>query len=377
MDFKLSDEQQLVRSNMREFAETYVAPIVQEIDESGRWPADLYARLGDNGWMGMPFAEEFGGAGADYVCFAGAIEELARVCAATAFNVSAHAGVACMCINNFGTVEQKQKYLVPMAQGQHIGAFAITEPSAGTDVGSVLSTAVRQGDSYILNGSKTFCTSGPVADTFVVFAWTNKEKRQMSAFIISKGTPGLVIGAKIDKMGIRSSQTSDVFLKDCAVPLENLLGEEGAGLNIAMNGFDHGRVGIAAQSVGIAQAALDESIFYSKQRVQFNKPLARQQQIQFWIADMATEIQAARFLALHAAWLKDQGQPFSKEAAMAKLYASELANRCSHTALQIHGGYGYCKGVKVERLYRDARITEIYEGTSEAMRMVISGYTLR
>lgn len=377
MDFMLSDEQQLVRSNMREFAETYVAPIAREIDENSSWPAELYARMGEAGWMGMPFPEEYGGAGADYITFAGAIEELARVCPATAFNVSAHAGVACMCINNFGTASQKEKYLLPMAQGRHIGAFAITEPSAGTDVGSALSTAVRHGDTYVLNGSKTFCTSGPVADTFLVFAWTSKEKRQMGAFIIPRDTPGLVIGAKIDKMGIRSSQTSDVLLKNCAIPLENLLGDEGAGLQIAMNGFDHGRVGIAAQCVGIAQAALDEAVSYSKQRVQFGKPLARQQQIQFWIADMATEVQAARFLALHAAWLKDQGRPFSKEAAMAKLYASELATRNTHKALQIHGGYGYCKGVKIERLYRDARITEIYEGTSEAMRMVISGSALR
>ncbi len=377
MDFKLSDEQELARQNMRDFAAVYVAPIAQELDESGRWPAELYARLGEGGWMGMPFAEEFGGAETDYITYAGVIEELARSCAATAFNVSAHTGVACMCINNFGSLEQKQKYLVPMAQGKHIGAFAITEPSAGTDVGGALSTAVRQGDSYILNGSKTFCTSGPVADTFVVFAWSNKEKREMSCFIIPKGTPGLEIGAKVEKMGIRSSQTSDIFFRNCPVPAENLLGPEGAGLKIAMNGFDHGRVGIAAQSVGIAQAALDESISYAKQRIQFNKPLAKQQQIQFWIADMATEIQAARFLTLHAAWLKDQGRSFSAEAAMAKLYASELATRASHTAVQIHGGYGYCKGVKVERLYRDARITEIYEGTSEAMRMVISGSALR
>lgn len=376
MDFYLSEEQDLIRQAMREFAQEYVAPIAQEIDESSRWPADLYVRLGEKGWMGMPFPEEYGGSGADYVSYAGAIEELAQVCAATAFNVSVHTGVACMCINNFGTDEQKKEYLTPLAKGK-IGAFAITEPSAGTDVGGALTNAVLDGDEYVINGSKTFCTNGPVADTYVVFAWTNKEKGEMSCFIIPRDTPGMQIGHKIEKMGMRSSQTSDLYFKDCRVPKANIIGKEGQGLKIAMNGFDHGRVGIAAQAVGIAQAALDEAIAYSKQRVQFGKPIAKQQQIQFWIADMVTEIQAARLLTLQAAWLKDQGKPFSKEAAMAKLYASELAVRVTNKAVQIHGGYGYCKGIKVERLYRDAKITEIYEGTSEAMKMVIGGSTLR
>ncbi len=376
MDFYLSEEQELIRTAMREFAQEYVAPIAQEIDESSRWPADLYARLGEKGWMGMPFPEEYGGSGTDYVSYVGAIEELAQACAATAFNVSVHTGVACMCINNFGSDEQKKKYLTPLAKGK-IGAFAITEPSAGTDVGGALTNAVLDGDQYVINGSKTFCTNGPVADIYVVFAWTNKEKGEMSCFIIPRDTTGMQIGKKVEKMGMRSSQTSDLYFKDCRIPKENIIGKEGQGLKIAMNGFDHGRVGIAAQAVGIAQAAMDEAIAYSKQRVQFNKPLAKQQQIQFWIADMVTDIQAARLLTLQAAWLKDQGKPFSKEAAMAKLYASELAVRVTNKAVQIHGGYGYCKGVKVERLYRDAKITEIYEGTSEAMKMVIGGSALR
>ncbi len=376
MDFNLTEEQELVRSNMRDFALEYVDPIAEEIDESSSWPADLYAELGKAGWMGMPFPEEYGGAGADYITYAVAIEELAKSCAATAFNVSVHTGVACMCINNFGSEAQKKTFLTPLAQGK-IGAFAITEPTAGTDVGGALTNAVLAGDEYVINGSKTFCTNGPVADTFVVFAWTNKEKGEMSCFIIPRDTPRMTIGSKIHKMGMRSSQTSDLYFKDCRVPKENLIGQEGQGLKIAMNGFDHGRVGIAAQAVGIAQAALDEAIRYSKQRVQFSKPIAKQQQIQFWIADMVTEVNAARLLTHQAAWLKDQGKPFSKEAAMAKLYASELAVRVTNKAVQIHGGYGYCKGVKVERLYRDAKITEIYEGTSEAMRMVIGGSALR
>lgn len=376
MDFNLTEEQELVRSNMRDFAQEYVDPIAEEIDESSSWPADLYAKLGQGGWLGMPFSQEYGGAGADYITYVVAIEELAKFCAATAFNVSVHTGVACMCINNFGTEAQKKAYLAPLAQGK-IGAFAITEPTAGTDVGGALTTAVAEGDEYLISGSKTFCTNGPVADTFVVFAWTNKEKGEMSCFIIPRDTPGMTIGSKIHKMGMRSSQTSDLYFKNCRVPKENLVGQEGQGLKIAMNGFDHGRVGIAAQAVGIAQAALDEAISYSKQRIQFNKPIAKQQQIQFWIADMATEIEAARLLTWQAAWLKDQGKPFSKQAAMAKLYASELAVRVTNKAVQIHGGYGYCKGVKVERLYRDAKITEIYEGTSEAMRMVIGGSILR
>jgi len=376
MDFNLTEDQELIRRAMREFAQEYVAPIAEEIDENSSWPADLYAKLGEKGWMGMPFPEEYGGSATSYVAYAGAIEELAQFCAATAFNVSVHTGVACMCINNFGSDQQKKTYLAPLAQGK-IGAFAITEPSAGTDVGGALTSAVLQGDEYVINGSKTFCTNGPVADIYVVFAWTNKEAGEMSCFIIPKGTPGLQAGSKIHKMGMRSSQTSDLYLKDCRVPKDNLIGKEGQGLKIAMNGFDHGRVGIAAQAVGIAQAALDEAIAYSKQRIQFKKPIAKQQQIQFWIADMVTEIQAARLLTLQAAWMKDQGKPFSKEAAMAKLYASELAVRVTNKALQIHGGYGYCKGFKVERLYRDAKITEIYEGTSEAMRMVIGGSALR
>ena len=275
--------------------------------------------------------------------------------------------------------QQKQKYLVPLAKGQNLGAFVLTEPGAGTDVMAATTTAVLDGNDYVLNGTKTFTSNGPTGGTYIVFAWTDKAagRKGMSAFIIPRETPGMKAGEHFKKMGLRSSQTSEMVFKDCRVPKENLLGKEGAGLAMAMTGFDHGRIGIAAQSVGILQAALDESIRYSKERVQFGAPIARQQAISWMIADMATDLAAARFLTYHAAWLKDQKQPFSKEASMAKLFASEAAMRHTIKAVQIQGGYGYCKGAKVERLMRDAKITEIYEGTSEAQRMVISGNVLR
>ncbi len=379
MDFKFTEEQELVRQNMRELAEKYVDPIAAEIDENSRYPAEAIEKLAEGGWMGMPFPTEYGGAGADYVTYAIAVEELSRSCAATGFTMSVHTGLACGPIYNFGNEEQKKKYLTPMAKGQHIGAFALTEPGAGTDVGAATTTAVLDGDEYVLNGTKTFTSNGPVADIFVTFAWTDKSagRKGMSAFIVPKDTPGLKIGAHFMKMGIRASQTSETIFKDCRIPKENLLGKEGDGMKIAMNCFDHGRIGIAAQAVGITQAALDESISYSKQRIQFGKPISKNQAIQWWIADMYTDLSAARFLTYHAAWLKDQGQPFTKEASMAKVFTAEMAMKHTVKAVQIHGGYGYCKGFKVERLMRDAKITEIYEGTSEAQRMVIAGNLLR
>ena len=329
--------------------------------------------------MGVPIPTEYGGAGADYVTHSVAIEELSRSCSSTGFTVSIHVGIGCTLPLLFGNEEQKKKYLVPMAKGEHLAAFVLTEPGAGTDVMAATTTAVLDGDEYVINGVKTFTSNGPTGDTYLVFAWTDKEagRKGMSAFIVPKDTPGMKAGEHFAKMGLRSSQTSETVFKDCRVPKENLLGEEGQGLQIAMTGFDHGRIGIAAQAVGITQAALEESIKWSKERVQFGKPIARQQAIQWMIADMAMDIDAGRFLTYRAAWLKDQGVPFSKEAAMAKLFASEMAVKHTSKAVQIHGGYGYVKGAKVERLMRDAKITEIYEGTSEAMRMVISGNVLR
>jgi butyryl-CoA dehydrogenase len=379
VDFKLTEEQELIRENMREFTRQYVDPIAAEIDESGRYPAEVIAKLAEGDWMGIPYPQEYGGAGVDYVTYAIVIEELSRSCAATGFTLSCHIGLASGPIYHFGTEEQKQKFLVPLCKGQKIGAFALTEPGAGTDVGAGATTAVLEGDEYVLNGTKTFTSNGPVADTFVIFAVTDKAAgtKGMSAFIVPKDAPGLKVGEHFMKMGIRASQTSEIILKDCRIPKENLLGKEGQGFRIAMQTLDNGRIGIAAQAVGITQAALDESVSYSKQRIQFGKPISKNQAIQWMIADMATDLTAARFLTYNAAYLKDQGQPYSKEASMAKLFAAEMATRHTSKAVQIHGGYGYIKGQKVERLMRDAKITEIYEGTSEAQRMVIAGNVLR
>ncbi len=379
MDFKLTDEQELIRNNMREFCSKYVAPIAAEIDESSRHPAELFQKLSEGNWMGIPIPAEYGGAGADYLTHIIAVEELSRACASTGFTVSIHVGVSCMLLLLFGTEEQKKKYLTPLAKGEHLGAFALTEPGAGTDVMAASTTAITDGQEYVINGTKTFTSNGPIAGTYLLFAWTDKPagRKGMSAFIVPKGTTGVKVGEHFKKMGLRSSQTSEMIFKDCRVPRENLLGKEGMGLQIAMSGLDHGRIGIAAQSIGLLQAALDESIKYSKERVQFGSPIARHQAVAWMIADMATDLSAARFLAYHAAWLKDQNQPFSKEAAISKLFASEAAMKHSIKAVQIHGGYGYCKGAKVERLMRDAKIAEIYEGTSEAQRMVISATLLR
>lgn len=379
MDFKLSEEQELVRENMREFGKTYVDPIAVEIDENSRFPVEVIKKLGEDGWMGMPIPQEYGGAGTDYLTYTIAVEELSYCCASTGFTMSVHTGLVCIPLHLYGTEDQKQKYLIPLAKGEHLGAFALTEPGAGTDVGAATTTAVPEGDEYVLNGTKTFCSNGPVADTYITFAWTGKEDggRALSCFIVPKGTSGMRVGEHFAKMGLRASQTSELIFKDCRIPKENLLGNEGQGLRIAMNGFDHGRIGIAAQAVGITQAALDESISYSKQRVQFKKPISRNQAVQWWIANMVTDVAAARFLTYNASYLKDQGKPFSKEAAMAKLFAAECSMRHTIKAVQVHGGYGYIKGQKVERLMRDAKITEIYEGTSEAQRMVIAGNVLR
>jgi len=379
MDFKLTEEQELIRRNIREFAQKYVDPIAAEIDENSRHPAELFAKLAEGDWMGMPIPPEYGGAGADYLTHIIAVEELSRSCSSTGFTVSIHVGIACMLLLLFGNEEQKKKFLVPLAKGKHLGAFVLTEPGAGTDVMAATTTAVPDGNDYVINGTKTFISNGPIADTYIVFAWTDKAagRKGMSCFIVPKGAPGLKPGEHFKKMGLRSSQTSEVVFKDCRIPKENIVGQPGQGLPIAMTGFDHGRVGIAAQCVGILQAALDESIKYSKERVQFGNPIARNQAIAWMIADMATDLSAARFLTYHAAWLKDQKQPFSKEASMAKLFGAEAAMRHTIKAVQIHGGYGYIKGQKVERLMRDAKIPEIYEGTSEAQRMVISGNVLR
>lgn len=379
MDYSLTEEQKLIRQNMREFANRHVEPIAAKIDESGRHPAELFQKLAEGGWMGIPIPRQYGGAGSDMLTHAIVVEELSRSCSSTGFTLSFHAGIIGMSLHLSGSEAQKQTYLIPLAMGRHLGSFALTEPGAGTDVMAIATTAVRDGNDFVINGTKTFVSNGPIADTYIVFCWTNKSaaRKGMSAFIIPRGAPGLIPGEHFQKMGLRASQTSEVVFRDCRVPCENLLGREGEGLAIAMRGFDHGRIGIAAQAIGILQASLDESIRYSKDRVQFGKPIARHQAIAWMISDMATDLYAARHLAYHSAWLRDNNRPFGKEAAMAKLFATEAAMRHTVKAVHIQGGYGYIKGAKVERLMRDAKIAEIYEGTSEAQRMVISGNVIR
>ncbi len=379
MDFTWTEEQELLRQNARAFADRYVEPIAAEIDETGRHPEALFRELAEGGWMGIPIPVQYGGAGSDVLTHALVVEEISRSCSSTGFTLSFHAGIIGMTLYLSGSEEQKEAFLVPLAAGRHLGAFALTEPGAGTDVMAITTTAARDGNDFVLNGTKTFVSNGPIADTYIVFCWTDRSaaRKGMSAFIIPRGTAGLAPGEPFRKMGLRGSQTSEVTFRDCRVPRENLLGREGEGLAIAMRGFDHGRIGIAAQAVGILQAALEESIKYSRDRVQFGKPIARHQAVAWMISDMATDLCAARHLACYSAWLRDNGRPFAKEAAMAKLFATEAAMRHTVKAVHIQGGYGYIKGAKVERLMRDAKIAEIYEGTSEAQRMVISGNVLR
>ena len=379
MDFKLSEEQELIRASAREFALEYIEPIAGELDAKSLYPYEVFAKLGELGMMGISYPTEYGGGGQSFITSMLVTEEIARACPATGFLHGYSYGLVGHPIMTYANEEQKKKWLPGLASGKFVGAFTLTEPGAGTDVGAATTTAVKDGDVYILNGAKTFITNAIMADVFVAFAYTNKDAgpKGMSAFLIPKGTPGLILGEHFDKMGIRASQTSEVLFKDCAVPADCLLGKEGEGFKIAMSALDAGRIGMAAMTTGIAQACLDESVRYSKARVQFKKPISSQQAIQWFIADMSTDIDAARFLYLYAAWVKDQGQSFSLAASKAKLFCSECAVKHTSKAVQIQGGYGYIKGSKAERLYRDAKITEIGEGTSEAQRMIIAGAALR
>lgn len=379
MNFELSEEQTLVQAMVKEFVASDVAPIAAEIDRDHRFPEELIPQLGKLGLMGVPFAEEVGGAGADYVSYTIVLEELARACASTSVIVSGHTSLGTWPIFEFGTAAQKEKYLHALTTGEMLGAFALTEPGAGTDAAAGQTTAVLDGDEYVLNGSKIFITNGGYADVYIVTAMTDPSSgtRGISAFIVEKDAPGFTVGDKEHKMGIKASSTTPLYFSDCRIPKDALLGQEGKGFKIAMQTLDGGRIGIAAQALGIAQGALDASVAYAKERVQFGKPIATLQAIQWMIADMATEIDAARLLVYRAAWNKDNGLPYGKEAAMAKLFASETATRVAGKAIQIHGGYGFTESYPVERAYRDAKITEIYEGTSEVQRMVIAGSVLR
>ncbi len=379
MDFNLTEEQKLIRQGVKEFCERYVSPIADEVDQEPRFPAETVKKLAEQDWLGIPYPVEYGGAGADYLSYIIVLEELSRACATTGFTLECHTSLAEFPLFKYGTEEQKQKYLKPLCKGEMLGSFALTEPGAGTDAAAGATTAVLDGNEWVLNGSKIFISNAPVAGMIVVFAMTDKSKgtKGISAFIVPAEAPGLQIGRHLNKMGIRGSLTAEVFLKDCRIPKENLLGGEGQGFKIAMATLDGGRIGIAAQALGIAQSALDESVKYARERVQFGKPIGTFQAIQWMLANMATEVQASRYLVYNAAWTYDQGMPYSSQAAMAKLFASETASRQTDRAIQVHGGIGYIKGTKVERLYRDAKITEIYEGTSEVMRMVIGGGLMR
>ena len=379
MDFELSEEQLLIQEMVREFAATEVAPIAAEIDRDHRFPEELIPKLAKLSLLGVPYPEEVGGAGADNVSYVIVLEELARVCGSTPVIVSGHTSLGTWPIFEFGSPAQKEKYLNKLTTGAMLGAFALTEPGAGTDAAAGRTTAVLDGDEYVLNGSKIFITNGGYAGIYIVTAMTDPAAgtRGISAFIVEKDAPGFTVGEKEHKMGIKASSTTPLYFSDCRVPKDALLGQEGKGFKIAMAALDGGRIGIAAQALGIAQGALDASLAYAKERVQFGKPIAALQAIQWMIADMATEIAAARLLVYRAAWNKDHGLPYGTEAAMAKLFASEAATRVADRAIQIHGGYGYTESYPVERAYRDAKITELYEGTSEVQRMVIAGSFLR
>ena len=374
MDFRLTKEQLLVRKMVREFAENEVKPIASEIDEEERFPAETVAKMAKLGMMGIYFPKEYGGAGGDVLSYAITVEELAKVCGTTAVIVSAHTSLCCAPIFENGTEEQKQKYLPDLLSGRKLGAFGLTEPNAGTDASGQQTTAVLDGDHYVLNGSKCFITNGSVADVFVVFAMTDPKmgNRGISAFIVEKGFKGFSQGKHEKKMGIRGSSTCDLIFEDCIVPKENLLGKEGAGFKIAMATLDGGRIGIAAQALGIGEGAINEAIKYTSERVQFKKRISSFQNTQFQLADMHTRMQAAQFLVYNAAMKKQAHERCSMEAAMAKLFAAEAASDVTRRAVQLFGGYGYTREYPVERMMRDAKITEIYEGTSEVQRMVIA-----
>ena len=379
MNFTLTKEQELVRQMVRDFAVNEVKPIAAEIDVTERFPMENVKKMGELGMMGIPFPTEFGGAGGDVLSYILAVEELSKVCATTGVILSAHTSLCASLINENGTPEQKEKYLRDLCTGNKIGAFGLTEPGAGTDAAGQQTTAVLDGDNYILNGSKIFITNGGVADTFIVFAMTDKSKgtKGISAFIVEKGFLGFSIGKKEDKLGIRASSTTELIFENCVVPKENLIGREGKGFGIAMKTLDGGRIGIAAQALGIAEGALEEAIKYMKERKQFGRPISAFQGLQWMVAEMSTKIEAARFLVYKAAWLKENKQPYSVDAARAKLYAAEVAMDVTTKAVQLFGGYGYTKEYPIERMMRDAKITEIYEGTSEVQKMVISGILLK
>ncbi|QOY37268.1 acyl-CoA dehydrogenase [Anaerobacillus isosaccharinicus] len=374
MNFLLTEEQEMIRKMVRDFAKNEVAPTAAERDEEERFDRGIFDMMGELGLTGIPWPEEYGGIGGDYLSYAIAVEELSRVCASVGVTLSAHTSLAGWPVYKFGTEEQKQKFLRPMAEGKKLGAYGLTESGAGSDVSAMKTIARKDGDDYIIDGSKIFITNGGDAEIYVVFAVTQPELKHkgVSAFIVEKGTPGFSFGKKEKKLGIRSSPTLEIIFDNCRVPKENLLGKEGEGFKIAMMTLDGGRNGIAAQAVGIAQGALDAAVGYAKERKQFGKPIAAQQGLAFKIADMATKIEASRLLTYQAAWRESENLPYGKESAMSKLFAGDTAMEVAIEAVQVFGGYGYTKDYPVERYMRDAKITQIYEGTNEIQRLVIS-----
>ena len=383
MDFTLSKQHEMARNLFKNFAENEVKPLAQEVDETEHFPADTVAKMAELGFLGIPIPKEYGGQGCDILTYAMCVEELSKVCGTTGVIVSAHTSLCCDPILTYGTEEQKQKYLVPLAKGEKLGAFGLTEPGAGTDAQGQQTKAVLDGDEWVLNGSKCFITNGEKADVYIIIAVTGKvEKRgrvqkEISAFIVEKGTPGITFGTKEKKMGIRGSSTYELIFTDCRIPKENLLGKKGEGFKIAMHTLDGGRIGIAAQALGLAQGALDATIAYTQERKQFGKSIAKFQNTQFQLADIHTKTEAARLMVYRAAMAKATQKVYSLEAAMAKLCAAEVAMEVTTKCVQLHGGYGYIREYDVERMMRDAKITEIYEGTSEVQRMVISANIIK
>ncbi len=364
---------------MREFAEAEVKPLAKEIDETGRFPRDTFKKAAELGLTGIAMPEEHGGAGMDHVCYEIVVEEISRVCASTGVILSVQNSLYCDPVHRFGTEEQKKKFLEPFARGEKIGCYALTEPQAGSNAAALATKAVRKGDRYIVNGTKAWITNGGAADAAIVYVNTQPEKGEkgITALVVEKGTPGFAVGKEEKKLGIHGTACTELSFADCEVPLANRIGQEGEGYKVALSTLDGGRIGIAAQATGIAQGAFEAALSYAQQRQAFGHPIADFQAIQFMLADMSTEIDAARLLARRAAWKQDSGARFTMEASIAKLFASEMATRVTHKAIQIHGGYGYSREYPVERAYRDARITEIYEGTSEIQRLVIAAWVLK
>ncbi len=384
MDFMLTKQHEMARTLFKEFAEKEVKPLAQEVDETEVFPRETVEKMAKAGFLGIPVPKEYGGQGCDPLTYAMCVEELSKVCGTTGVIVSAHTSLCCDPIMTYGTEEQKQKYLVPLAKGEKLGAFGLTEPGAGTDAQGQQTKAVLDGDEWVLNGSKIFITNGKEADVYVIFAVTSvvtdakgRSKKMISAFIVEKGTPGFTFGTKEKKMGIRGSSTYELIFTDCRIPKANLLGQEGKGFGIAMHTLDGGRIGIATQALGLAEGALERTVEYVKERKQFGRAIGAFQNTQFQLADMATKVQAAQYMVYRAAMAKATQKSYTVEAAMAKLYAAEVAMEVTTKAVQLHGGYGYIREYDVERMMRDAKITEIYEGTSEVQRMVISGALLK